>query len=182
MLKVNFPKRAEFFSFAEDYAKKHNQQKLLNNPFYLSYAICLKDAKLRTKNHTILKKIFKENPNCEIKNFYGYNLASLNLELPLAEQIIREALTEKPNDPNILNSLALTLFKQKKYPEALKIINKLLENKIIPKAVVFEHAGDIYLAAGQTKKAISAYKKALNIYSPSLDYKKLNTKLKLLKQ
>jgi tetratricopeptide (TPR) repeat protein len=86
-----------------------------------------------------------------IANFLGYVLADHNMELEQAEILIRQAVKAEPENVAYLDSLAWVLYRQERFPEALKAMNRALtfgRNESDP--VILDHAGDIYAANGLT--------------------------------
>ena len=73
-----------------------------------------------------------------------------------------KALTIRPNDGYIQDTLAWIKFKKGEFDEALAKIEKASE--LIPdEAIVYEHLGDIYSAKNNKEKAQVAYKKAVSL-------------------
>lgn len=114
-------------------------------------------------------------------NTLGYILADNNLELDKARNLIDEALKESPDSAEYLDSLAWVLYRQKKYSEAAKAIEKCLAaGGRYPHAVIANHAGDIYNALSDREKALKYWQLALKIYDPTLDREKVSQKIKSL--
>ena len=63
----------------------------------------------------------------QLCNYYGYLLAELNQQLPLAKQLIQKALDQEPDNPAYLDSLAWVLFRQGQPQQALETMTRLLK-------------------------------------------------------
>ena len=60
----------------------------------------------------------REPNNANALNFLGYSYADRGIELDKAEEMIRKALTIKPQDGYILDSLGWVLYQKKQYKKA----------------------------------------------------------------
>jgi tetratricopeptide (TPR) repeat protein len=66
--------------------------------------------------------------------------------------------------------MAWALYRQGKFNDALEYIEKaIVIDSPLPDAVLLDHAGDINAAAGNKKKAVELWKKALTTYNEDLD-------------
>jgi tetratricopeptide (TPR) repeat protein len=111
-------------------------------------------------------------------NALGYTLANNNIELELAEKLLRKALKIAPDRLEILDSMAWLLYRKKRYNEALKYIK--LSLKVCgeyPHAVIADHAGDIYLALGNRLSALKYWRVALGVFSVDLDRTAVRNKI-----
>ncbi|HPP80381.1 MAG TPA: tetratricopeptide repeat protein [Deltaproteobacteria bacterium] len=92
-------------------------------------------------------------------NFVGYVWADRGVNLDDAYRMIKEALSAKPDDPYILDSMAWVLHRLGRNEEALGYITRSLE-KIGDDPTVNEHMGDILKALGRMDKALDYYLKS----------------------
>lgn len=129
----------------------------------------------------ILEPMIDADPeNADLLNLLGYLYAEAGINLGTAEKLLLEALELEPDNPAILDSVAWMYFRRKKYWEAKTYIERSLA--ATPKgesvdSVILDHAGDIYNALGDGKKALSCWEKALCIYSDELDPLKVLKKM-----
>lgn len=123
------------------------------------------DASVRT-----MQKVLDMEPqNAEALNFIGYGWADRGINLPQAEQMIRQALELMPDDGNITDSLGWVLYRQGKFTEALEVLRQAVE--MSPGvAEIRDHLGDAYKATGDLEKAISTWHQALEL-NPDDDLK-----------
>ncbi|MDR2861282.1 MAG: tetratricopeptide repeat protein [Syntrophobacterales bacterium] len=118
-----------------------------------------------------MKKILKENPNhADALNFIGYTYAEMGKNLDEAEKIVKKALLLQPESGYIMDSLGWIYFKQNRFNEAVKYLQKAV--KITPDAIISEHLGDAYRALGLMQEAMEAYKQALEL-DPSVEAVKI---------
>lgn len=113
-----------------------------------------------------LKRItaqYENNPgDASLMNFYGYLLAEKETELDKAEGLLREALSQEPENGYFLDSLGWIKFKQKEYEQALEIILRAVD-LVGDDAVIWDHLGDTYRKLNRQSEAVDAYKKSLEI-------------------
>ena len=156
---------------------KNNDKKIYF--FWLSTA--LKSQSRETQLNCL--KIMKDKldtSDVEVANTIGYSYADLNVNLPEAKKLVELAIKEK-DSPEFLDSMAWVLFRMGKFEKAAKYISKAIaDNGKYPDAVIVDHAGDIFHALGDDKKALSYWKSAVKIYSFDLNKKKVLKKIKEL--
>jgi tetratricopeptide (TPR) repeat protein len=125
---------------------------------------------------TAMEQVMKLDPrNAEALNFIGYSYADRGIKLKEAEKMIKQALTLKPENGYITDSLGWVYFKQKKLDLAIKYLEKA--TKILPEdPTIAEHLGDAYEEAGFHRKALKIYRKALTLHPK--DKKPIQQKIK----
>jgi tetratricopeptide (TPR) repeat protein len=95
-------------------------------------------------------------------NFVGYSLAEQGVKLEKAENYIRRALAENPDDPYMLDSLGWVLFRRGRLQDALTELSKAQE--ALPReSIVASHLGDVYLRLGKPNEARRLFKMALEL-------------------
>ena len=93
-------------------------------------------------------------------NYLGYTYADMGLNLDEAERLIKKALSIKPDDGYITDSLGWVYFKRGQFADALEWLLKA--HALAPDdPVILEHLGDAYQRTGDSQKAILQYQKAL---------------------
>jgi tetratricopeptide (TPR) repeat protein len=112
--------------------------------------------------------LLKKDPeNAGYNNDLGYIWVEHDRNLEQAEQMIRKALKKEPENAAYIDSLAWVHFKKKQFAEAKKL---LLQAVALPDGQhpeLYDHLGDVHLALGEKEAAIAAWKKALELASPS---------------
>lgn len=112
---------------------------------------------------SMMKKLVDVNPDhAHALNFIAYFYAERGENLSEAEEKATKALSLRPNDGYITDTLAWIKFKKGEVDAAIEKLEKAAE--IIPEeAIVFEHLGDVYSVKNQRDKALTAYRKAASL-------------------
>ena len=124
-------------------------------------------------------KIDPEYPNA--LNFIGYSWAEKGIKLNEAETMIKKALSKKPDDAYILDSLGWVYYKKGNYRNALTEI--LEANQLLPDdPTIAEHVGDVYAAMKEYHKAFAYYEKSIQLEKDGKKKKIIEDKIKTLKE
>ena len=91
---------------------------------------------------------------------YAYYLALRNHDLPKAEKLASKAALAMPQNSSILDTYAIVLLKLNKLDDALKYIEKALQNNEGGNPVYLEHYGDILFLKGDKENALVQWQKA----------------------
>jgi tetratricopeptide (TPR) repeat protein len=85
----------------------------------------------------------------------GQNLAE-------AEEFIRRALEQEPENAAYLDSLGWVLYQQGRYQEALSHLERAMAHSADdPDPTVHEHLGDLYDKLGRRAEAIASWERAI---------------------
>jgi len=150
-------------------------------PFYMMFLNTgekSRDVELVNKYGEIIKDKFGwDNP--EIANALGYIYVELNVELELAEKLIRKALAQKPDSMEIIDSMAWMLYRKNEFEDARTYIDRAitLSPDYVP-GVIAEHAGDIYHALRRYHRAVRYWRSALKSDDRDIDREALQKKLR----
>ncbi len=106
-------------------------------------------------------------------NNYAYYLSLKNLDLPKAARMSRMTVEKEPGNASYQDTYGWILFKQQKYDDAEKWIQRAL-TRDGASAEVLEHYGDVLLKLGRMPEALEYYQKALHAGG---DTQKLNRKI-----
>ena len=96
-------------------------------------------------------------------NNYAYFLSVEGRDLPKAEQMSYRTVKAEPGNATYLDTYAWILFKQQRFEEARIYIDQAVAADSAQSAVIVEHAGDIYMLAGDSAKAMEYWQKALDL-------------------
>ncbi len=98
----------------------------------------------------------------EVNNNLAYLYAEMGIALDKAERLVRRALTDTAQQQNIQDTLAWIFYKKGRFAEAGRIFDQILA-KLSDEdhAVIYDHAGDTMWRLGETEKALSLWRKAL---------------------
>ncbi|VAX23593.1 hypothetical protein MNBD_NITROSPINAE02-933 [hydrothermal vent metagenome] len=153
--KLNRGKDAEK-SFLKAISLKKDEGK-----YYFYLGVTYEKMKQFDKSIEAMKSAIDLNPgHANALNYLGYIYAIQGINLDEAEKNLIEALRIDPTNGYFIDSLGWIYYKQKKYKEALNLLEKAIRN-IPPDPTVLEHLGDIYIALNDLKSALKAYELSL---------------------
>ena len=132
-----------------------------------------KDAALAT-----MERVIAKNPrHAKALNYVGYTLAERNTDLQRALDLITRALAETPDEDYIVDSLAWVQYRLGRFEEAWASIRRCVELGGDDPAI-WEHYGDIALAAQKKSEALKGWNEALKRNPSNAD--ELREKIKKL--
>jgi tetratricopeptide (TPR) repeat protein len=112
-------------------------------------------------------------------NYIGYTYADQGIRLDEAEAMIKKALSFKPENGYIIDSLGWVYFRKGLLEDALFELQRAAA--LIPDdPVVLEHLGDIYLELNDPVKALEYYNQALE--KKDKDHEALQEKIEALRK
>ncbi len=138
---------------------------LIGPEFYFDYGIAAEQAGRYAKADELLKKSIELDPNnaAVAYNALGYMWVERGEKLDEAEQLIRRALADEPDNAAYIDSLGWLYYKKGRYEEALEQLLKASKMIEQPDPVVFDHVADTYFALDRTAEAMLYWKKALEL-------------------
>jgi tetratricopeptide (TPR) repeat protein len=138
---------------------------VINAKFYFNYGAAAEQAGLYEKAAELLRKSISLDPanSAEASNYLGYMWADHNMHLEEAENMIRRALENEPNNASYLDSLGWVEFRRGKFDQALTDLLRAAKTAERDDPVVFEHIGDTYLKLNRMPEALEAWQKALTL-------------------
>ncbi len=109
-----------------------------------------------------MKTVIEIEPtHAEALNYLGYTYAELDTNLDEAEDLVKRAMTLKPNDGYITDSMGWIYFKKGLFQEAVKYLEEAV--RLVPDdPTILEHLGDAYIKLGKPEKGLELYRKALD--------------------
>jgi tetratricopeptide (TPR) repeat protein len=115
------------------------------------------------ESDTMYERALRVEPkNHLVLNNYGYSLAERNMQIERARTMSKEAIRQQPDNQSYLDTYGWILYQMGKYAEAEQQIRKAVELGSTS-AVIHEHLGDVYYKLGQAEKAMTYWRKALEI-------------------
>jgi tetratricopeptide (TPR) repeat protein len=107
-----------------------------------------------------LRKLIKLKPDhAHAYNALGYSLADRSVRLDEAKELIDEALKLSPEDYFIIDSLGWVLYRQGKYEEALKQLQRAYAGR--PDPEIAAHLGEVLWTLGRKAEAQKVWDEAL---------------------
>jgi len=134
-----------------------------NDKMKSSFAAQLADAyhadKQYEKAFETYEEAIKANPsNYFAINNYAYYLSLKKKNLDRAKQLSSRMVKDNPDNATFLDTHAWVLFQKEEYQEALKYLEKAVENQ--SSATIVEHYADALYKTGQKEKALEQWKRA----------------------
>ena len=100
-------------------------------------------------------------------NYLGYLWLDRNKNINEAFDMVSKAFELKPDDPNIVDSLAWGYYLKKEYQKALDLAEQSTD-QLPYSSVAYAHLGDIYAALNRNREAAHQYRKALDLMATDL--------------
>lgn len=123
-----------------------------------------------------------ENVNC--LNNFAYYLSLSRTQLTKAAAMSAKAIGIEPDNPTYLDTHAWVLYRQRRYPEAKRYIDKVLdkiEEAGAPEpedANLYDHAGDIYFRLRKRREAVELWRTAQDLATDAKLLRTLRRKIK----
>ncbi|WP_167590437.1 tetratricopeptide repeat protein [Oceanidesulfovibrio indonesiensis] len=127
-----------------------------------------------------MERIIELDPDhADALNYIGYTLADQNRELERAFELVAKAVSLKPDNGYIVDSLAWVYYRMGNYEKAWELIQEAigLTNE---DPILWEHYGDIARELGKLDEARNAYQTSLDKLEKESDKKRLRDKLETL--
>lgn len=154
-----FPKEAMYKMLAADTARKAGDREI--------------------ERQFLNEMLMKSKGNPEFQNFIGYTWADQGIHLDQAENLIAEALKHSPESYAYLDSMAWVAHKKGDHQRAKRYILKALVRCTgkSSKGVLLDHAGDIFAALRDRRRAMYYWQQAVQSGDTELDMKSVLQKL-----
>ncbi|MEI6712704.1 MAG: tetratricopeptide repeat protein [Verrucomicrobiota bacterium] len=144
------------------------QQDALTADFYLTYGAAAERAGLLEKAATLLKKsiaLNQDNP-AEALNYLAYMWIDRSINLDEAGELVRQALTLRPNHPAYLDSLGWWHYRRGDFQSALVELRKAVDKMRREDAgEVYDHLGDVLEKLERPDEALAAWEAAIELDS-----------------
>ena len=110
------------------------------------------------RNFNAALSIYEDQP--DVLNYLGYSYLDKDLDLNLAKDLIEKAMSLKPNDPYIIDSMAWYYFKVGRYEEALSLLDYVID--MMPyDATINDHYADTLWKIGHKLQARYHWERAI---------------------
>lgn len=123
------------------------------------------EDKLGNREQTVahLKRAIEiDSKHVQSLNYLAYTYAEMKTNLVEAEILAKSAVEINPEDGFVIDTLGWVLFQQKKYKEAVTVL-ELAYAKQPKESIIAEHLGDAYLAHNLPARAKQMYEMALSL-------------------
>ncbi len=129
-----------------------------------------------TQGKEYYKKALEIDPNSQLlKNNYAFRLANANMDLDLAESLIKQVLLRAPGESQFLDTYGWVLFQKKDYANAKTQFESSYAYNASDETVM-EHLGDTYFKLNDLDKALIWWAKAKTVKTNELLDKKIADK------
>lgn len=144
---------------------------------YFTYGMYLERHGRLDEAMTQMEKVLAVNANDPMAlNYIGYSWADRGINLPQALACIQKALTQRPDDGFIQDSLGWVYFRMGKLDLAVAALEKAVGAEP-DDPTIHEHLGDVYLADHKPQLALDSYKKSLALSDKAEDKARLSAKI-----
>jgi predicted Zn-dependent protease len=114
--------------------------------------------------------------NAQTLNYLGYMWADSGVNLERAADMLTKAVAQEPQNGAYVDSLGWVYFRQGKLDLAEKTLTDA--TKLMPRdPTVKEHLGEVLAKRGETTRALSLYRAALNLDPDAKDLEKIRSKI-----
>ncbi len=97
-----------------------------------------------------------------VLNYLGYSWVEQGLNLDRAQEMIEKAVSQRPNDGYIVDSLGWVLYRRGDYPDAVRYLERAVELRPND-PVINDHLGDAYWQVGRRIEARFQWSHALDL-------------------
>ncbi len=130
---------------------------------------------LAEKDFELALKLFPDQP--QVLNYLGYSWVDQGLNLDKAVDMIRKAVSLRPNDGYIVDSLGWAYYRLGRYEDAVRELERAIELK--PEdPVINDHLGDAYWKVGRRVESFFQWSHAKDLKPEPEDLEKIQAKLK----
>jgi len=144
---------------------------------YYSRGVALEQSGRWDMAETDFMKALKLAPNQPfIMNYLGYAWTEQGINLKKAEELIRKAVSLRPKDGYITDSLGWVLYQTSRFNEAVPILERAV--RLRPNdATITDHLGDAYWKVQRRLEATYQWKRAIKMHPDSELKEKIQRKL-----
>jgi tetratricopeptide (TPR) repeat protein len=124
-----------------------------NWDLFFSRGTCFERTKQWAKSEADLKKALELRPDTPaVMNYLGYSWVDQGVNLDEGLDLIRKAVTLRPDDGYYIDSLGWAYYRLKRYDDAVRELERAVELKP-DEAVINDHLGDAYWQVGRRLEA-----------------------------
>lgn len=155
------------FKQARDVIEQALKEDPENDRLLFNYAVILQDLNQSERALEKMKEVIQLNPkHADALNFVAYSLAEdgEGPALVQAEELVQQALTQRPNDGYFLDTLGWIYFRKGNYSEAALHLARAV-SLTGDDVIILEHYADALLANDQIVEAFDIYKRAFRFAS-----------------
>ncbi|MCI5076666.1 tetratricopeptide repeat protein [Oricola sp.] len=146
-------------------------------PLYYRMGIAYERVKQWDKAEPAFKRALELSPNQpDVLNYLGYSWIDMNINLDEGLEMIRNAVSRRPRDGYIVDSLGWAYYRLGRFEEAVLELEKATDLR--PRdAIINDHLGDAYWRVGRKLEATYQWSQALGMEIEPADAAKIEAKL-----
>ena len=154
---------------AADLAAQY-QPSFLTAEFYFHYGVMAERAGQHAKavGH-FLSCLEVDGDHAASLNYLAYMWAEQGENLVVAEDYVRRALEQEPQNPAYLDSLGWVLYQQGRYEEALSSLEEAVGHSLQPDPTIVEHLGEVLVKLGRPEEAVTSWQRVLGVEGVSAE-------------
>lgn len=123
------------------------------------------------------RKALELNPDQpQVLNYLGYSWVDMNINLDEGLEMIRQAVSVKPDDGYIVDSLGWAYFRLGQYDDAVTELERAAELRA-GDATINDHLGDAYWRVGRKLEATFQWNRALGLKPEEAEVPKIKAKI-----
>jgi tetratricopeptide (TPR) repeat protein len=130
---------------------------------YYQRGICYERSQQWPKAEADFRRALELQPDqADVLNYLAYSWVDQHQEAHYAEaeRMLARAVEQRPNSPQIIDSLAWVMYTTGRYPDAVRLLERAIE--LLPlDPVLLDHLGDAYWRVGRTLEARFQWRRAL---------------------
>lgn len=127
-----------------------------------------------------LQKVLELDPaHVDSMSYLAFSFAELNEHLNEAETLARRAFALQPTNGYVADTLGWVLFKQQKFSESIKVLEKAYGYQSSA-GIIAEHLADAYAMNSMYKNAQNMYQKAISLSADPAKIEQIRSKMRKL--
>lgn len=147
-------------------------------PIFFARGVCFERLNKWPSAEADLKQALTLQPDQpDVLNYLGYSWLMRREHIEEAREMIEKAVSQRPNDPQIMDSMGWALYSLGQYQESLAYLEKALE--LLPgDPTINDHLGDAYWQLGRKMEARFQWERSLTFSPAAAEEEAIKAKLK----
>lgn len=175
-----YREQAEYEDAIEAYGEAISRMGKLNGadwPLFYARGIAYERAGMwNAAERDFLHALELEPNQPDVLNYLGYSWVVMQKNMPKAKEYIEIALSARPDDPHILDSMGWAHYVMGEYDASVRLLERAAD--LMPQdPTVNDHLGDAYWRVGRKTEAEFQWKRALSFKPETTDAERIRAKL-----
>ncbi len=153
-----------------------------NDNLLYEFGLFLDQTGEQQRAMSVMQKLITRQPeHAAALNYIGYTWADRKEHLDKALEYIKRAVTLKPENGYIRDSLGWVYYRLGDLEQAERELEEAI--RLSPDdPAIYDHLGDVYLESGQLQKALQTYRKALELSIEEPDKARIQEKIRIVEE